>query len=121
MSTLKKIRIIKYDESARLGFHMTPIMRCFGAELEGRFYTYPFPHYDVFDPYDFGGSFMVSVGDCEEVNEDLPPPFFKYEHHFESKNTCCSSPNIISNTAGGHMFYVCRSCKKETDKNGYKI
>lgn len=38
-----------------------------------------------------------------------------------NKKKCCDNPNIIANNALGKMFYVCRNCKKETDKDGYPV
>jgi hypothetical protein len=38
-----------------------------------------------------------------------------------NKKKCCDNPKIVANNALGKMFYVCRSCKKETDKDGYPV
>lgn len=38
-----------------------------------------------------------------------------------TKKKCCDNPKIIANDALGKKFYVCRSCKKETDKDGYPV
>lgn len=38
-----------------------------------------------------------------------------------TKKKCCDNPNIITNDALGKKFYVCRNCKKETDKDGYPV
>lgn len=38
-----------------------------------------------------------------------------------SKKKCCDNPKIIANDALGKKFYVCKSCKKETDKDGFAV
>ena len=38
-----------------------------------------------------------------------------------TKKKCCDKPVIIKNDALGKTFYVCRTCKKETDKDGFEI
>jgi hypothetical protein len=44
-----------------------------------------------------------------------------YNNDYGKKKKCCDKPVIIKNDALGKTFYVCRTCKKETDKDGYEI
>lgn len=44
-----------------------------------------------------------------------------YDNTPATKKKCCDKPSIIVNEAMGKKFYVCKSCKKETDKDGFTV
>jgi hypothetical protein len=129
----KKIKIISSANSHNVGMDITKINKWLNNnfyELEAKEYFYPWHHFTVTDPFD-GNTFDVMFDDCIEIKDELygfingefPLVDFDYTSNINnihnSKKQCCNNKNIVMNTAYGKSFYVCRSCKKETDKEGY--
>jgi hypothetical protein len=92
-------------------------------ESYGKITGYPIGwHREDYDIWTNNGS--VSIKRASSSNSQMSfnyGGYGKYENDYSPKKKCCDKPTIIMNEAMGKKFYVCRSCKKETDKDGFEI
>lgn len=57
----------------------------------------------------------------------LPPGWYHVDcgnHSYSTtitKERCCNNPQIITNSAAGEIFKVCKTCKCEVDSKGFKV
>jgi len=71
------------------------------------------------EEYDFGTFFDDYVD--TNIEGEHPPIHLPDGTAYKIKEKCCKKQEIIKNKAGGLEFWVCKTCKKETDKNGNKV